>query len=292
MNEATEANTTSTGAARLALVHRSRLRDCDRTIEATKKAGEWLTLWELAQTMAPLACKVAAWWGGGGLPPDLDRAETMVMANDPSVRNAVTRVLAKLGPNDDPHRALDAMWTMNPDFLQLVEREIAARTDRRRQLACHLYLRLGYRVRALLRSGTFEVTALNPGEARITVTAADLPAFDVDLPRNALVGGLVILTEITVRQRTPENMAHMTPSTFRVPQSSSAPERVPRHNGLDFSKADEPLIAKMRSLITAGEVKSPENAARSVVQDAEGGGSPYSKVKRLALRYRKKYPAE
>jgi hypothetical protein len=62
-------------------------------------------------------------------------------------------------------------------------------------------------------------------------------------------------------------------------------------NGLNYRATDAALVANMRTLITAGEARSPENAARSVCSHAEGHGGPESKVKRLAKRYRKAYPA-
>ena len=65
-----------------------------------------------------------------------------------------------------------------------------------------------------------------------------------------------------------------------------------KSNGFDYQQADTKLVAKMRELIAVGKSRSAENAARAFVKCAEGGGTPESKVKRLALRYHKKYPTQ
>jgi len=69
--------------------------------------------------------------------------------------------------------------------------------------------------------------------------------------------------------------------------SVAARKRV--HNGLDYRKADAPLVTEMRKMIEAGRARSPEDAARGVVDRAVGGGQATSKLKRLALNYRRIY---
>jgi hypothetical protein len=59
-----------------------------------------------------------------------------------------------------------------------------------------------------------------------------------------------------------------------------------KHNGLDHRAADVPLVAEMQALIEARKARSPDDAARAVVDRAEGHGTPESKVKRLAKHYR------
>ena len=79
--------------------------------------------------------------------------------------------------------------------------------------------------------------------------------------------------------------------TDTAPRPIVAPSAVKRrHNGADYRVSDEPLVSKMREMIMAKKARSPEDAARDVVKCAQGGGQDNSKVKRLALHYRKSYP--
>jgi hypothetical protein len=64
-----------------------------------------------------------------------------------------------------------------------------------------------------------------------------------------------------------------------------------RQNGSNYAIQDAPLVEEMRALLAAKAARSPEDAARAVVERAEGSGQPESKMKRLALRYRQCHPA-
>jgi hypothetical protein len=68
-----------------------------------------------------------------------------------------------------------------------------------------------------------------------------------------------------------------------------APERSKMHNGLNYKASDAPLIDRMHQLMCEAKATSPEDAARAVVADAIGSGSPSSKVTRLAAGYRRGY---
>jgi hypothetical protein len=63
-------------------------------------------------------------------------------------------------------------------------------------------------------------------------------------------------------------------------------------NGLNYAKQDAPLIEEMRAMIQTGRARSPEDAARAVYRRAAGSSKEGSKVKRLARRYREKYPVQ
>jgi hypothetical protein len=81
-------------------------------------------------------------------------------------------------------------------------------------------------------------------------------------------------------------------ATVPEPEGAASPARRRTSNGRDYRERDAPLVAEMRAMIAAGKASSSENAALAVVDRAEGGGMPASKVKRLALHYRQSYPAQ
>jgi hypothetical protein len=56
-----------------------------------------------------------------------------------------------------------------------------------------------------------------------------------------------------------------------------------------YERADEPYLEEMHNKIESGSAKSPEDAAKTVAANAEGGGTEASKVTRLAKRYRKRF---
>jgi hypothetical protein len=70
------------------------------------------------------------------------------------------------------------------------------------------------------------------------------------------------------------------------------PAQKRKSNGRDYRQVDAPLVTEMRHLIEDRSARSPEDAARGLVGRAQGGGTDESKVKRLALHYRKTYPVE
>ena len=53
---------------------------------------------------------------------------------------------------------------------------------------------------------------------------------------------------------------------------------------------DAPLVGEMRRLIEEGDCGTPTEAARKVVERADGGGTEDSKIRRLERRYGKKFP--
>jgi hypothetical protein len=57
-----------------------------------------------------------------------------------------------------------------------------------------------------------------------------------------------------------------------------------------FEQLDQPLLSKMKALITDMKAASPEEAARMVAPEAHGNGTPESKAERLARRFRKTRP--
>jgi hypothetical protein len=57
-----------------------------------------------------------------------------------------------------------------------------------------------------------------------------------------------------------------------------------------FEQLDQPLLSKMKALITDMKAASPEEAARMVAPEAHGSGTPESKAERLARRFRKARP--
>src|ERR1700737_4740700 len=71
----------------------------------------------------------------------------------------------------------------------------------------------------------------------------------------------------------------------------------PRHAGRkrgsgSYALDDEPLLIKMHSLITNGEVRTAHGAARKVAKDAIGDSKESSKKTRLAKRYRERFESE
>jgi len=73
----------------------------------------------------------------------------------------------------------------------------------------------------------------------------------------------------------------------RAVEPAAAPPLRSRHNGTDYRSSDKPLMTDMQALIESRRARSSEDAARAVVDRADGKGSDASKVKRLAKRYRK-----
>jgi hypothetical protein len=65
-----------------------------------------------------------------------------------------------------------------------------------------------------------------------------------------------------------------------------------RPRGRSFVAADEPLVERMEALIGERRAASPTAAARILVKEALGGGSPEAKIKRLVRAYGKKNNAE
>lgn len=79
-----------------------------------------------------------------------------------------------------------------------------------------------------------------------------------------------------------------------VPDATSASRRRrgrPPESGR-WAAADAPLLTRMHELIEAGKAKSATDAARLVAGEAEGSGSPESKITRLRKRYSNQHSLE
>jgi hypothetical protein len=57
-----------------------------------------------------------------------------------------------------------------------------------------------------------------------------------------------------------------------------------------YALVDQPLLFKMKKIITDKRAASPEEAARMVAREAHGSGTEHSKAERLAKSYRKNPP--
>lgn len=68
-------------------------------------------------------------------------------------------------------------------------------------------------------------------------------------------------------------------------------KRTGRPKGVgSLERADEPLVAEMKSLLCATEARSPMQAAGMVLPRAAGEGTPESKIRRLVRRYYDRWP--
>jgi hypothetical protein len=99
---------------------------------------------------------------------------------------------------------------------------------------------------------------------------------------------------------------NLRPTDRTVQQGSSTPAivittdttRLRKSNGNDFRVQDAPFVQRMAELIKEGKARSPEDAARAVINQTFNGkkvagtANPESQVKRLAKLYRETIPAQ
>jgi hypothetical protein len=85
-----------------------------------------------------------------------------------------------------------------------------------------------------------------------------------------------------------ENQENSSVALADAPPDGKRRRGRPKGSG-SYEAVDEPLIDEMREAIEANPAVSPTAAAACVADRAPGGGTPESKVKRLAQRYSEKF---
>ena len=100
--------------------------------------------------------------------------------------------------------------------------------------------------------------------------------------------GLIVAEQGQPRADAPRADPGSTPTTARAHCANR------KSNGLDYRLNDALLVAEMRELIRSEKARSSEDAARFLViaKRAEGRAKDESKIKRLALHYRRTFATQ
>jgi hypothetical protein len=230
------------------------------------------------------------WWVGIGSVPMAvhERAKAHLMATDPSVRDAVEGIRAKLCPSDNVERAIGAVWVTHPEFLSLLDRAIAHRMEQRRRLGKHLLLSvIPDRLRCLLTrtaegfpKGRFEVTARTAGGQDVTLTPRDLVALDIDLWNNTLTGDGTVYGAVRVRPR-----ATALPDATEVAPPSAPGQAAPGVGARAFGATGEPPRPREIARNTTGPSPVKREATRArMIADYVGDPDRLAGEKQEVLR--------
>jgi hypothetical protein len=170
----------------------------------TTPADEWLNLWQFAMSFAPRFCFLAAWWlSNPPMTPTGDvRAQTNLMATDPTVMNEIERIKSRLRHGDSVEQALAVVWA-NPDCARLLRQELERRLEKRRSMGRYLMFRLSVTVRKRLASGGYEVRARTRDGNLVSLEGRDLVGLDVDFIQSALIGDGGVFGSVRVRRILP-----------------------------------------------------------------------------------------